>query len=160
MKNRKTLIIIIVIVLFVIIVSIASFLIYKNNKKKKEKQKQELAAQMLLLQQQANSNSTPPAQKADLLAQLAALAEQIKSINETGEVMPNQQQTQQQAPAGFPLAKGSKNQFVVNLQKGLNAKCNSKLVPDGAFGNLTESALKKCFSNSQADFALYNTIIS
>lgn len=160
MKNRRTLIIVIVIVLFLIIVAIASYLIYKNNKKKKEQKKQELAAQMLLLSQQATSSSTPPSQKADLLNQLAALAEQIKSISEPGDVVNQQPVIPTQIPFEFPLKKGSKNKFVVDLQKGLNSKCNSKLVTDGAFGTLTENALVKCFGEKQSNFDLYNKIIS
>ena len=64
-------------------------------------------------------------------------------------------------PSGFPLKKAiGFNQLAKNLQKGLNKKCNSKLVEDGKFGALTEAALVKCYGVSQADFALYNKIIS
>lgn len=157
MKNRKTIIIVIVIVLFLIIVSIATFLIYKNNKKKKELKKQELAQQMLLLQQQASS-STTPSQKQNLVAQLASLAQQIKDLSEPNEVIT--QINDQVAPIEFPLKKGSKGQYVSNLQNGLNSKCSANLVPDGAFGNLTQNALVKCFGPTQVDFALYNKIIS
>lgn len=161
MKNRKTIIIVIVIVLFLIIVSIATFLIYKNNKKKKELKKQELAQQMLLLQQQASSNTTPT-QKQNLVAQLASLAQQIKDLSEPNEVITqiNDQVAPIEVESLFPLKKGSKGQYVSNLQNGLNSKCNAKLVPDGAFGNLTQNALVKCFGPTQVDFALYNKIIS
>lgn len=161
MKNRKTIIIVIVIVLFLIIVSIATFLIYKNNKKKKELKKQELAQQMLLLQQQASS-STTPSQKQNLVAQLASLAQQIKDLSEPNEVITqiNDQVAPIEVESLFPLKKGSKGQYVSNLQNGLNSKCNAKLVPDGAFGNLTQNALVKCFGPTQVDFALYNKIIS
>jgi hypothetical protein len=64
-------------------------------------------------------------------------------------------------PSGFPLKKAiGFNQLAKNLQKGLNKKCNSKLVEDGKFGALTEAALLKCYGVNQADFALYNRIIS
>jgi hypothetical protein len=52
------------------------------------------------------------------------------------------------------------NILAQNLQKGLNSKCGSKLVTDGKFGSLTEAALMKCYNVNQADFALYNQIIS
>lgn len=64
-------------------------------------------------------------------------------------------------PSGFPLKKAiGFNQLAKNLQKGLNKKCNSKLAEDGKFGALTEAALLKCYGVNQADFALYNRIIS
>ena len=162
MKNRKTIIIVIVIVLFLIIVSIATFLIYKNNKKKKELKKQELAQQMLLLQQQQASSNTTPTQKQNLVAQLASLAQQIKDLSEPNEVITqiNDQVAPIEVESLFPLKKGSKGQYVSNLQNGLNSKCSANLVPDGAFGNLTQNALVKCFGPTQVDFALYNKIIS
>lgn len=169
---KRGAVIAIIIVFAVIIISLVAYLIYRSSKKKSSQQLIDTQNQLAALQAQLNNPATPPQEKQNLISQIGNLAQVLQSsgININNLFTKNQGgvagggssagggATSQ--PAGFPLKKGSNSPSVANLQKGLNSKCGAKLVADGKFGPLTESALSKCYNVTQADFALYNQIVS
>lgn len=50
------------------------------------------------------------------------------------------------SPASFPVKKGMSGPIVIDIQNAINKKCNAGLTPDGAFGPMTEAALKSCYA--------------
>jgi hypothetical protein len=171
---KRGLVITIIVVFTVIIISVVAYLVYKSSKKKSAKEIADLQNQLANLQNQANAPSTTPEQKQTLLSQIAVLTQSLKDSGigsnlfggkETTTVVVPPVVTPAVQPPGFPLKKGmgsknNPNQLVINLQKGLNTRCNAKLVPDGAFGNLTEGVLEKCYNVKEANFELYTSITS
>jgi peptidoglycan hydrolase-like protein with peptidoglycan-binding domain len=173
-SGTKKIIIAIVIIFIVIIIGVVGYLIYKSNKKKKD----DLASQqMAILQQQLESGNVPPQQKAGLLAQIAALAAQIKNANQdistppyvSGIYAPPAGSASSSipdttpSPAGFPLKKGSNTSkapinYVKSLQAAINVKCNQKLVTDGVFGPKTESAVISCLGTPTVSFQQYQQL--
>ena len=166
---KKGVVITIIIIFAVIIISVVAYLIYKNSEKKKMADAQN---QLLVLQAQLANPATTIPEKANIITQIGNLAALLQNSGVNLNLKPNlnlntntNTNTNTNPPAiqppGFPVKKAlGFNILAQNLQKGLNLKCGSKLVPDGKFGSLTESALMKCYSVNQADFALYNQIIS
>ena len=152
-------IIVIVIVAIVIIIGVVGFLVYRNNKKKKE-----LAAQqMAILQQQLQQGNVPPAQKADLLSQIADLAAQIQGGGTPPFVPANTGNVNTGSPNGFPSRKGSDTSkapinYVQGVQIGINAKCGKKLVSDGKFGPLTEAAAISCLGTPTVSWQQYQQL--
>jgi len=179
---KRGVVITIIVVFTVIIIGVVAFLVYKSSKKKSAKEIAALQQQLAALQNQANSPSTTPEQKQTLLSQIASLSQTLKdagvgsnlfggntSTNVPPVVPPVVQPPVYQLPvvqpSGFPLKKGmgtknNPNPLVINLQNGLNTRCNAKLVPDGAFGTLTENALSSCYNVKEANFELYTNITS
>jgi|694.fasta_scaffold79591_3 Na+-transporting NADH:ubiquinone oxidoreductase subunit NqrC len=166
---KKGVVITIIVIFAVIIISVVAYLIYKSSQKKNLADAQ---SQLLLLQAQLASPATTIPEKANIITQIAELAALLQSSGVNLNLNPNSNtNTNTTSPAvqppGFPIKKATGfNILAQNLQKGLNSKCNSKLAtdkngnPDGKFGSLTEAALMKCYGVKEADFALYNLIIS
>lgn len=166
---KRGVVIAIIIIFAVIIIGVVSFLIYKSSQKKSKKELDALKAQLLALQSQASNPNTPPQQKQTLLSQIADIT---KTLQDSGVIKGGENKdvnvnantnVQVVQPSGYPLKKGmgsrnNPNQLVINLQKGLNTKCSANLVPDGAFGSLTEGALEKCYGVKEADYSLFLSI--
>jgi type II secretory pathway pseudopilin PulG len=171
---KRGVVITIIVVFTVIIISVVAYLVYKSSKNKSSKEIAALQQQLANLQNQANSPSTTPEEKQTILSQIAVLTQTLKDSGvgsnlfggkETTTVIIPPVVTQVVTPAvqppGFPLKKAKGyNPLVENLQKGLNKKCNSGLNADGKFGDKTEAALYKCYNVNEANFELYNNIIS
>lgn len=172
---KRGLVITIIVVFTVIIISVVAYLVYKSSKKKSAREIADLQNQLANLQNQANAPSTTPEQKQTLLSQIAVLTQSLKDSGigsglfggkETTTVVvppvvpPVVTPAVTVQPAGFPLKKGSRGELVKNLQKGLNTRCNAKLVADGIFGQLTENALSSCYNVKEANFELYTSITS
>lgn len=163
---KKGVVITIIVIFAVIIISVVAWLIYRSSKKKSQAELTDAQNQLAALQAQLASPSTTPQEKQGLLTQIGNLGQILQSsgidISKLfNKNLPNINTTPAIQPPGFPIRKASGySPLAQNLQKGLNSKCNSGLVADGKFGNLTESALMKCYNVNQADFALYNQIIS
>jgi len=174
--NKKT-VIIIVMVVVVIIICIVAFLIYRKNQQRKEEDaKMQLAMLQAQLSQQPNM---PAAQKQTILQQIAGLADIImkaKAANNAntssaplpglggpGYVPTSGPITSVPAPAGFPLKKGSKGNYVADLQRAINFKCGdklksagmSKLSTDGDFGSLTEKGAATCLGSTVVTWEQY-----
>lgn len=157
----KKAIIAIVIIAIVIIIGVVGFLIYRNNKKKKDLAAQQ---QMAILQQQLQGN-VPPAQRASLLSQIADIAAQIQGGGTPPFVPANtgSGSVSTTTPNGFPLRKGSDTSkapinYVQGVQIGINAKCGKKLVSDGKFGPLTESAAISCLGTPTVSWQQYQKL--
>ena len=135
----------------------AVFLYFKNRPKKDEKSDDKSSDDKAAADQAAAEKAAADKAAADKAAADKAAADKAAA----DKAKANEQ------PSGFPIKKAiGFNQLAQNLQKGLNSKCFSKLAtdkngnPDGKFGALTEAALMKCYGVKEADFALYNKIIS
>lgn len=166
---KKGVVITIIVIFAVIIISVVAWLIYKSSKKKSEAELVAAQNQLAALQAQLANPATTPQEKQTLLTQIGDLGQILQSsgvdisklFNFNKNDNANTNTTPAVQPPGFPLKKASGySPLAQNLQAGLNKKCNSRLVADGKFGNLTEAALMKCYNVNQADFALYNQIIS
>ena len=168
--SRKSIIILVVIVVVLIIIAVVAFLIYKNSSAKREREAQQ---QMAILQQQLAQNpEMPQAQKSDLLGQianLAAIVSQFKSDKSKSGPLPGLGGSGwNPEPSGFPLKKGSKNNYVTTLQKAINTKCGSKmksmgmlpLTTDGNFGPLTEKAAGTCVGSNTVSWQQYQAYIA
>jgi hypothetical protein len=59
------------------------------------------------------------------------------------------------AQTSFPIKKGMNGAEVTDIQNAINKKCNKGLVADGAFGPLTEAALKSCYNTTTVSQTLY-----
>lgn len=168
---KKGLVITIIVIFAVIIISVVAWLIYRSSKKKSEAELAAAQNQLIALQAQLANPATTPQEKQNLLTQIGNLGQILKSsgvditklfnFNKNDNANTNTNTTPAVQPPSFPIKKAAGfNILAQNLQTGLNKKCNSGLVADGKFGNLTEAALMKCYNVNQADFALYNQIIS
>jgi hypothetical protein len=164
---KKGVVITIIVIFAVIIISVVAWLIYRSSKKKSEAELVAAQNQLAALQAQLANPALPAQEKQTLLTQIGNLGQILQSsgidisnlFKNSGSGNPPVNPAVQ--PPGFPLKKASGySPLAQNLQAGLNKKCNSRLVADGKFGNLTEAALMKCYNVNQADFALYNQIIS
>ena len=167
---KKGVVITIIVIFAVIIISVVAYLIYKSSQKK---QLADAQNQLAALQAQLANPATTIPEKANIITQIAELAALLQSsgvnlnLNPNSNTNTNTNTIPVVQPPGFPVKKATGfNQLAQNLQKGLNSKCGSKLAtdkngnPDGKFGALTEAALMKCYGVKEADFALYNQIIS
>lgn len=170
---KRGVVITIIVVFTVIIISVVAYLVYKSSKKKSAKEIADLQNQLANLQNQANAPSTTPEQKQTLLSQIAVLTQSLKDAGIGSGLFGGKETTTVVVPPvvppvvtpaiqppGFPLKKGSRGELVKNLQKGLNTRCNAKLVADGIFGQLTENALSSCYNVKEANFELYTSITS
>jgi hypothetical protein len=168
---NKKVIITIVIVFVVIIIAVVAFLIYRNVKKKNALQSQQ---EIDILRQQLNANPNMPAsQKTDIIAQIAALIAKSAGANQTTDQTggqfpgggfpsgyPSWPPPTQGGPAGFPLVKGAKGNYVKSLQMAINAKCGDKLrnlgmlplTTDGKFGPLTEKGVAACIGTTNVSW--------
>lgn len=168
---KRGVVITIIVVFTVIIISVVAYLVYKSSKKKSAKEIADLQNQLANLQNQANSATTTPEQKQTLLSQIAVLTQSLKDAGVGSNLFGGKETTTVVVPpvvaspatptvqpTGFPLKKGSRGELVKNLQKGLNTRCNAKLVADGIFGQLTENALSSCYNVKEANFELYTSI--
>ena len=168
---KRGVVITIIVVFTVIIISVVAYLVYKSSKKRSSKEIAALQQQLANLQNQANSRSATPEEKQAILSQIEILNQKLKDYGVGGDLFGGQETTNPPVvnpavtptiqPTGFPLKKAlGYNPLVENLQKGLNKKCNSGLTTDGKFGALTEKALYMCYNVNEANFELYNNIIS
>jgi len=179
---NKKVVIAIVIIVVVIIIGVVGFLIYKSNKKKKDALAQQ---QMMILQQQLAQNpNMPPTQKAGILGQIANLAAMISASKQNGlpsgplpglggggytppvPVVDAGGYTPIE-PAGFPLKNGSDTskapvgfKFVQNIQSAMNLKCGKKLIVDGKFGPLTQSAATQCIGYPTISWKQYQDYVT
>ena len=167
---KKGVVITIIVIFAVIIISVVAWLIYRSSKKKSEAELVATRNQLAALQAQLANPATTPQEKQNLLTQIGNLGQILQSSGiDISNLFKNSGNSGSGTPAvnpavqppGFPLKKASGySPIAQNLQTGLNKKCNSGLVADGKFGALTEAALMKCYNVKEADFALYNQIIS
>ncbi len=180
MKNPKKAIIIIVIILFVIGITIGIILwVRSSNKKKELKKAQEAKAQLAILQAQMANPSLSADQRPGILAQIAALADTIKTANANvsdstitdNPANPmdslitaalNTASQPQMPPAGFPLKQGSitaKDGPVGKLQIAINRDCKAGIGVDGNLGPKTLAAMKKCYGGkTQVSFTEFQSI--
>lgn len=176
---KKGAVIAIVIIVLVIIIGVVGYLIYKSNQKKQADAAQRQAD--ILQAQLAQNPNMPPQQRASILEQLANLAGAIAAAKAgsgqggtpppyvpPGYVPPPTGDAGSPvAPYGFPLRNGSNTKnapagkkYVQQLQSAINAKCGKKLVPDGVFGPLTQSAATQCIGSSTVSWDQYQSYLT
>lgn len=176
------------IILLVIIIIVVLVLTLGKPKSKDSAE----VSRLVLLKAQLNNPATPAEQKKTIADEIAALEKQLNGgigntiTNIFSGIGGQKENTSSgssigmggsggggstpgsgvggQSTAGFPLKNGARGENVVNVQKAINRKCNSKmpvlLVEDGVWSTKTQAALQSCYGVSQVDYALYQKMLS